>query len=59
MCVSDLCFAVAEKLISDMNIDKSEIDLLIFISQTLTTECPATSILLQNRLGLGKHTASI
>jgi 3-oxoacyl-[acyl-carrier-protein] synthase-3 len=58
MCASDLCFAAAEKLISDMNIDKSEIDLLIFISQTPDYRMPATSILLQNRLGLGKHTAA-
>lgn len=58
MCASDLCFAAAEKLISDMNIDKSEIDLLIYISQTPDYRMPATSILLQNRLGLGKHTAA-
>ncbi len=38
-CSSDLCFAAAEKLIADNNIDKSEIDLLIFISQTPTTAC--------------------
>ena len=31
-CSSDLCFAAAEKLIADNNIDKSEIDLLVFIS---------------------------
>ena len=32
-CSSDFCFAAAEKLIADNNIDRSEIDLLIFISQ--------------------------
>jgi 3-oxoacyl-[acyl-carrier-protein] synthase-3 len=58
MCASDLCFAAAEKLISDMNIDKSEIDLLIFISQTPDYRMPATSILLQNKLGLSKTTAA-
>jgi 3-oxoacyl-[acyl-carrier-protein] synthase-3 len=57
-CSSDLCFAAAEKLIADMNIDKSEIDLLIFVSQTPDYRMPATSILLQNRLGLGKQTAA-
>ncbi len=51
-CSSDLCFAAAEKLIADNNIDKSEIDLLVFISQTPDYRMPATSILLQNRLGL-------
>lgn len=58
MCASDLCFAAAERLISDMKIDKSEIDLLIFISQTPDYRMPATSIVLQERLGLGKQTAA-
>lgn len=51
-CSSDLCFAAAEKLIADNNIDKSEIDLLIFISQTPDYRMPATSCTLQHRLGL-------
>lgn len=51
-CSSDLCFAAAEKLISDNNVDKSEIDLLIFISQTPDYRMPATSCTLQHRLGL-------
>lgn len=55
-CASDLCYAAAEKLISDNQIDKSEIDLLIFISQTPDYRMPATSILLQERLGLSKQT---
>ena len=51
-CSSDLCFAAAEKLLSDNAIDKEEIDLLIFISQTPDYRMPATSCLLQHRLGL-------
>lgn len=51
-CSSDLCFAAAERLISDNNIDRSEIDLLVFISQTPDYRMPATSIILQNRLNL-------
>ncbi len=51
-CSSDLCFAAAEKLITDNNIDKSEIDLLVFISQTPDYRMPATSCILQHRLGL-------
>lgn len=51
-CSSDLCFAAAEKLIADNSIDKSEIDLLVFLSQTPDYRMPATSILLQDRLGL-------
>ena len=51
-CSSDLCFAAAEKLIADNNIDRNEIDLLVFLSQTPDYRMPATGILLQNRLGL-------
>lgn len=55
-CSSDLCFAAAEKLIADNHIDKNEIDLLLFLSQTPDYRMPATSILLQNRLGLPMST---
>ena len=55
-CSSDLCYAAAQKLIKDNNIDKSEIDLLVFISQTPDYRMPATSVLLQERLGLPKST---
>lgn len=51
-CASDLCFAAAEKLIADNQIDRNEIDLLVFISQTPDYRMPATSILLQHRLRL-------
>lgn len=55
-CSSDLCFAAAEKLIADNNIDRTEIDLLVFISQTPDYRMPATSIILQHRLGLPNST---
>lgn len=55
-CSSDLCYAAAERLIADMNIDRSEIDVLLFISQTADYRMPATSILLQERLHLPKST---
>ena len=51
-CSSDLCYAAAEKLLNDNDINRSEIDLLVFISQTPDYRMPATSILLQHRLGL-------
>lgn len=56
---SDLCFAAAEKLIADLDIDKSEIDMLLFVSQTPDYRMPATSIILQDRLGLEKSTAAL
>ena len=51
-CASDLCFAAADKMLNDNNIDRSEIDLLVFLSQTPDYRMPATSIILQNRLGI-------
>lgn len=55
-CASDLCCAAAEKLVADNKIEKSEIDLLVFLSQTPDYRMPATSILLQDRLGLPMST---
>jgi len=55
-CASDLCYAAAEKLIMDNQINKDDIDLLVFVSQTADYRMPATSILLQNRLGLPMST---
>lgn len=55
-CSSDLCLAAAEKLFVDNNINKEEIDLLVFISQTPDYRMPATSVTLQHRLGLSNNT---
>lgn len=55
-CSSDLCFAAAEKLITDNGIDRNEIDLVVFLSQTPDYRMPATSILLQDRLRLPMST---
>lgn len=55
-CASDLCFAAAEKLFEDNAIDRDEVDLLVFLSQTPDYRMPATSILLQHRLRLPMST---
>ncbi len=55
-CSSDLCLAAAQQLIEEMDIDKSEIDVLLFVSQTPDYRMPATSIILQERLGLKQGT---
>ena len=55
---SDLCYAAAEKLIDDLNINKSDIDVLLFVSQTPDFRMPATSVILQGKLGLSKSTAA-
>jgi len=53
-CASDLCFAASEQLINEMGIDRNEIDVLIFVSQTPDFRMPATGIILQHRLNLPK-----
>lgn len=52
---SDLCFKAAEKLIEDLKWDKSEIEGLVFVSQTPDYIEPATACILQDRLGLSKE----
>lgn len=51
---SDLSQAAAEKLIEDLGWDKKEIGALIFVSQTPDYILPATSCVLQDKLGLSK-----
>ena len=51
---SDLCYAAADKLLNELEIDRSEVDALIFVSQTADYRMPASAIILQNRLGLTK-----
>lgn len=52
---SDLCCAAAEKLIADLNWNKNDIDALFFVSQTADYILPATSCIIQDRLGLSKE----
>jgi 3-oxoacyl-[acyl-carrier-protein] synthase-3 len=52
VCTSDLCFAAAEKLIEELAWDKSEIEVLIFVSHTADYKLPATACILQDRLKL-------
>lgn len=61
VCTSDLVYKAAEKLISDLNWDKKEIECLIFVSQTPDYILPATSCILQDKLGLSSecYTADI
>ena len=57
-CASDLCCAAAEALLEEMSIDRDEIDVLIFVSQTPDYRMPITGTILQDRLGLAKTTAA-
>ena len=55
ICTSDLCIAAAENLIKELHWDKSEIDTVVFVSQTPDYILPATSCIIQNRLGLSER----
>jgi len=59
VCASDLCAQAGEKLLNSMDVDRDSIDVLIFLSQTPDyLNVPATSCILQSRLGLSTETAA-
>ncbi|MDD2246997.1 MAG: ketoacyl-ACP synthase III [Proteiniphilum sp.] len=53
-CASDLCVSAAQCLMTQMKIEKCDIDILIFVSQTPDYRTPPTSMMIADRLGLGK-----
>lgn len=53
-CTSDFCFAAAEKIIQDKGINRNEIGILVFVTQTSDYRIPATACVIQKRLGLDK-----
>ena len=52
---SDLCCVAAERLIADLNWDKKEIEVLIFVTQGPDYIAPSTACIIQDRLGLSKE----
>lgn len=52
---SDLCFAAADKLINELNWERSQVDLLVFVSQSRDYIIPATAGILQHKLSLSKN----
>ena len=58
LCTSDLCMVAAENIFSNTEIKKSEIRAIIFITQTPDYILPATSHLIQHKLGLSNDCAS-
>jgi 3-oxoacyl-[acyl-carrier-protein] synthase-3 len=51
---SDFCLAASRRLLEKLNILPDSIDAIIFISQTPDYKMPATSCILQHKLGLSK-----
>lgn len=55
ICTSDLCYSSSVKLLAELGWKSEEIDCLIFVSQTPDYILPATSCILQERLGLSTN----
>jgi 3-oxoacyl-[acyl-carrier-protein] synthase-3 len=55
VCTSDLCIEAAEKLIADLHWNKEDISFLVFVTQTPDYILPATSPIIQERLGLSQN----
>ena len=53
-CTSDLCYSAAEELITKLNWNKEDIEVLVMVTQTPDYVVPNTSIILQDRLGIPK-----
>jgi 3-oxoacyl-[acyl-carrier-protein] synthase III len=52
LCASDLCLAAAERLLDDLGWERSSVDALVFVTQLPDYVTPASSCVLQHRLGL-------
>ncbi len=59
LCTSDLCVDAASRLMDDLAWSPESIDVLIFVSQTPDFALPATSCIIQNRLGLSEQTYAL
>ena len=51
---SDLCYASAEKILTEMDYDRDKIDALIYASSSPDYAAPVTACVLQDRLGLSR-----
>src|ERR1035437_6127353 len=56
---SDLCFQAAEQLLSKLAWERTDINLLVFVSQSRDYIIPSTSAILQDRLKLPKSCMAI
>jgi 3-oxoacyl-[acyl-carrier-protein] synthase-3 len=55
ICTSDLCISAAETLLSNLQWNKEDISAIILVTQTPDYIQPATSCIIQQRLGLDKE----
>ena len=59
ICSSDLCVSAADELLQQLNWDKDSIGAVVFVTQTPDYLEPATSCIIQNRLGLSTECMTI
>jgi len=59
VCTSDLCVSAAEALISSLQWNKDDISILILVTQSFDYILPATSPIIQDRLGLCKSCCTL
>ena len=55
ICTSDLCYQSAVDIFENVDIDKNDIEALLFVSQTPDYKAPSTAIILQDRLALSTN----
>lgn len=58
MCTSDYAVLLAKKLMAESGLSPGDFDGIVFISQTPDYRVPATSVILQDRLGLPRSTVA-
>ncbi|HRP54737.1 ketoacyl-ACP synthase III [Agriterribacter sp.] len=57
VCTSDLCVAAAQKLLEELDVDKNDIGILVFVSQSPDYYfLPNTACIIQDKLQLNKET---
>jgi len=52
---SDLCFAVADRLLTELEWERDSVGAVVFVSQSPDYRLPATACVLHKRLGLGEN----
>lgn len=57
-CTSDLAYAAAERILDELGWERASVDLLVLVTQSADYALPATAIVLQDRLQLGKGCAA-
>lgn len=55
---ADLCTSAARALLASLHVDPGSVDGIVFVSQTPDYVMPATSVVLQHRLGLARRVAA-